>query len=189
MAKNKIGGGEIVNRSMAKLSLLPQSLLKPAKPLGPPPAPHQTRPVSLWRVFFLSFSQQSATVAKADVTSEIVGYDTNGLGNNANLRAAEFDMVGTEGMDIQKIKPAAGGGDEFYSGGIQIQTITSGMGTEATYAYLTAEDAYEVDGVAEAGWFDEDWTERASRAFAAGDGFVAVSDMDTAYIKLPGINL
>lgn len=120
------------------------------------------------------------------VSSDVVGYAQNNLGSNANLRASEFDMVAGEGMDIQAIIPAVVGEEEFYSGGVQIQLVTSGMETEATYAYLTAEDAEGVDGVAEAGWFDEDWTARVVKTFAAGEGFVGVSDYDAASMQTSG---
>ena len=120
------------------------------------------------------------------VSSDVVGYSKNELGNNANLRASEFDMVDGEGMDIQSIIPEVVGEEEFYSGGVQIQLVTSGMETEVTYAYLTAEDAKDVDGVAEAGWFDEDWSTRVVKTLAAGEGFVAVSDYDAARIQTSG---
>lgn len=98
-------------------------------------------------------------------------------------------MVGAEGMDIQSIVPSVNEGDEFYSGCVQIQRVTSGMATECTYTYLTAADAYEVDKVAEPGWFDEDWTERIEYTFDAGEGFVGLSDYDEAFIRIPGIKL
>ena len=124
-----------------------------------------------------------ATVSFAELASaNVVGYAKDQLAGNANLRAAQFNMVSAEGMDIQTIMPSIPEGEEFYSGCIQIQLCTSGMGTEATYMYLTAEDS--PDG--EAGWYDEVWENRIEKTFAQGEGFVAVSDYDTGFVTTAG---
>ena len=59
------------------------------------------------------------------------------MGANANLAAAQFNMVATEGMDIQSIVPVAPEGEEA-SLCFQIQTVTPGMETSQTYVYMNS---------------------------------------------------
>ena len=130
---------------------------------------------------------QTSGAVVSDAQIITLGVNANLCGNNRPVALDMQDIL--PGLEYDEKTSSISLGDDFYSGCVQIQTMTSGLATESTYAYLTAEDAEGVDGLTQAGWFDEDWSGRVDKEFEAGEGFVAVSDMDTAYIKLPGIQL
>ena len=132
-----------------------------------------------------------ATVSFAELASaNVVGYVQKEQLDGAFSRIACFDGVATEAMDIQEIVPAFPEGEELYSGGVQIMTLTAGTATDATYIYMTAEDAAGVDGVAKAGWFNDGMDTRMSGEnavdFESGEGFLVITDFDVAYVKVPG---
>ena len=109
----------------------------------------------------------------------MVGYVQKEQLDGAFSRTACFDGVATEAMDIQEIVPAFPEGEELYTGGVQIMTLTAGTETDATYIYMTATDAKEVDGIEKAGWFNMDMDTRLTGAkavtFDPGEGFLVIS--------------
>jgi hypothetical protein len=132
-----------------------------------------------------------ATVSFAELASaNVVGYVQKEQLDGAFSRIACFDGVATEAMDIQEIIPAFPEGEELYTGGVQIMTLTAGTETDATYIYMTATDAKEVDGIEKAGWFNMDMDTRLTGAkavtFEPGEGFLVISDFDTSFVKVPG---
>lgn len=74
-------------------------------------------------------------------------------------------------------------GDELYTGGIVIMTLTDGGETDQTYFYTLADDAADGEG---AGWFN-DQGERCdeSVSFDAGIGFLVGSDYVAGCIRTP----
>lgn len=73
-------------------------------------------------------------------------------------------------------------GEEIYTGGITIMTLTDGGETDETYSFYTAEDA--PDGLGDAGWYDLSGV-RATVSFGAGVGFIVSSDYQGGCIELP----
>ena len=142
----------------------------------------------------LMFAAALATVCgavQADaISSDIVGYVQKEQQSGAYSKVVCFDGVAAEAIDIQDIIPNPPDGEELYTGAFTIMTLTPGTATDKNYFYLTAEDAEYVDGVAKAGWFNEDQDTRIAGddavTFESGEGFLVVSDFDTAYVKIPG---
>ena len=129
--------------------------------------------------------------AKSDVvSSDVVGYTVKNQAEGAYSKVVCFDGLAVDSVDIQQIVPTVPDGEELYSGAFQIMTLTAGTATDATYLYLTAEDAEGVDGVATAGWFNMDMDTRMSGddavLFAPGEGFLVVSDFDGATVTFSG---
>ena len=126
-------------------------------------------------------------VAQGSTISELAA-GANYRGNNAlislNLQSIE---VGTECSEAGVISTPA---EDIYSGAFQIMTLTPDTATDATYIYMTAADAKEVDGVEEAGWFNDGMDTRMSGenavTFESGEGFLVITDFDVAYVKVPG---
>lgn len=124
-------------------------------------------------------------------SSNIVGYTQKEQMSGAYSKCVCFDGIGTSAaMDIQNIIPQMPEGEELYSGCFQIMTLTDATETEATYMYLTAEDAELADGVAAAGWFTDDFATRLTGdnavVFEPGEGFLVISDLDDATITFAG---
>ena len=85
-------------------------------------------------------------------------------------------------IDIQSMVVIA---DGIAGGDVQIQTLTAGGATDRTFFWIPASEAgdYEMDGE---GWFDADnWVVATDVTFAAGEGFVTMSGVEGAQIKLP----
>ena len=124
------------------------------------------------------------------VESDIVGYQNKGQQAGAFSRIVCFDGIASEAMNIQDIIPNVPAGEELYSGAFGIMTLTDDTATDKTYFYVTAEDAEEVDGVAMAGWFDENMSKRLSGddavTFAPGEGFLVLSDFDDVTVTFAG---
>ena len=99
------------------------------------------------------------------------------------MGSAAFDAVGSAAVNIQDIVPVVGEGEELYTGGFMIMTMTDGGETDEMYSYYTAADA--PDGIATAGWFDPDGV-RVAKTFLPGEGFVTVSDYETGKLQTSG---
>ena len=101
------------------------------------------------------------------------------LGTSANMCG---NMTPVD-LDVQSIAAA---GEGLATGAMQIMTLTSALETEATYIWITEEDAAEYDMEA-AGWFNPDEWAQAEKTFAPGEGFVASSDLedDVGSITIP----
>ncbi len=135
-------------------------------------------------IFAAALTVAGATFA---VESQIVGYVQKEQLDGAFSRIACFDGVATEVMDIQEIVPAFPEGEELYSGGVQIMTLTAGTETDATYIYMTADDAAGVDGIAKAGWFNDGMDTRMSGVtFDPGEGFLVISDLPGTKVTFAG---
>ena len=96
----------------------------------------------------------------------------------------------TVGSDCDESGNLSWTSEEAYTGCFTIMTLTSDTATDKNYFWFTAADAEAVDGIAEAGWFNEDMDTRMTGdnavSFDAGEGFLLISDFDTAYAKIPG---
>lgn len=125
--------------------------------------------------------QTSGQVADGE-TIFILGTGVNSCGNttSAPLSIEAFTVgvgVDAEG-NVLTVNPDTS--EELYTGGLVIMTLTDGGETDESYSYYTAADA--PDGVA--GWFDGDG-QRVTKTFAAGVGFIVVSDYTEGCIALP----
>ena len=129
----------------------------------------------------------AGAVAQGDTVMEL-GAGANFCGNNA-LRNLDIQSI-TVGSDCDENGVLSWTSEEAYTGCFTIMTLTPGTETDKNYFYVTAADAEMIDGVAEAGWFNEDQDTRLTGdnavTFLPGDGFLLVSDFDTAYVKIPG---
>lgn len=90
---------------------------------------------------------------------------------SASLITAEFNGVGTAGMDIQALKPSA---DDIYGGAFSIQVCDEYMATTAQYYYIPASES--PDGAD--GWFEEDFATRVVKTLNSAEGFIFMSDFD-----------
>ena len=122
-----------------------------------------------------------ATVGLCVESANIVGYLQSDKGQGVDMGSAAFDSVGGAAVNVQDIIPIVGAGEELYTGGFNIMTMTDGGETDETYSYYTAGDA--PDGVA--GWFDGNGT-RVTKTFLPGEGFVTVSDYETGKLQTSG---
>ena len=95
-------------------------------------------------------------------SQNVVGYINTAMRSGFSLFVPEFDSVGTEGLDIQSIKPS------IETTGVNLQTFTDEADTDTIYYYAPA-------GKAGAGWYTKsrafaaDWAEKT---FAKGEGFM-----------------
>lgn len=127
-------------------------------------------------------------VAKGDTITELAA-GANFVGNNA-LQPLDIEnvIVGTQCDEKGSITSPEE--DGLYSGAFQIMTLTPGTGTDKIYMYLLAEDAEGVDGVAEAGWFNDQMDTRltgdAKVTFPSGEGFLLMNELDFGFIKIAG---
>ena len=126
-------------------------------------------------------------VAKGDTIIKLSS-GANFCGNNA---LTKLDIQSIEvGTDCDENGVLSFTTEQLYTGAFTLMTLTSGTETDKNYFYLTAEDAYKVDGIEKEGWFNEDMDMRMSGdnavVFDSGDGFLVVSDFDVAYVKIPG---
>ena len=113
-------------------------------------------------------------------SQNVVGYANPALGANANLAASPFDLVGSDGMDIQQIKPAS---VNIYGGAVSIKLLTDILGDDVEYFWVPAEEA--PDGVT-AGWYLDDFTTLATRTFDVGQGFILVNSVDDTSVTYSG---
>ena len=129
----------------------------------------------------------SGSVAQGDTVIEL-GAGANFCGNNA-LNDLDIQSI-TVGAECDEDGNLTWGETEAYTGCFTIMTLTDSTETDKNYFYITAEDAEGIDGVAKAGWFNENMDARLTGedavTFAAGEGFLVISDFDTAFVKIPG---
>ena len=133
------------------------------------------------------FKSQDAYNSASRPSANTVGYTVKEQQSGAYSKVACFDGIAVENMDIQDIVPQAPAGEDLYTGAFTIMTLTSDTATDKNYFYFTAEDAAAVDGVAKAGWFNEDMDTRLTDVvFTPGEGFLVVSDFDDATVTFAG---
>ena len=142
------------------------------------------------RLMIAGIAGLCAAVSFGLESANIVGYVQKEQLDGAFSRIACFDGVATDVMDIQQIVPKFPDGEEMYSGGVQIMTLTDSTETEFTYIYMTAADAKEVDGIEKAGWFNDGMDTRLSGdnavAFDPGEGFLVISDIADTTVTFSG---
>ena len=105
-------------------------------------------------------------------SANIVGYSTTTIRSGYSLLIPAFDNVGSEGMDIQKIKP------NTDVAGVTLQTFTDGANCDVMYYYVPG-------GKSGAGWYTSargTAATYASKTFAKGEGFMV-------YFPSEGISL
>ena len=115
-------------------------------------------------------------------SANIVGYKDTAAITGISQKSSAFDGVSTAATDIQNIIPKVGEGEDIYSGGFVIMTLTDGGETDESFTFILAADA--PDGGTD-GWFD-DAGERAVKTFLPGEGFVLVSDFATGTLTTAG---
>ena len=113
----------------------------------------------------------------------ITGINSCGNTMSASFKLGDIEAgVGVdENGDMLLVNEESG--EELYTGGIVIMTLTDGGATDQTYIYTLEEDAADGEG---AGWFN-DQGERCddSVTFDAGIGFVVSSDFVGGCIRIP----
>ena len=135
------------------------------------------------KIMFTAAAALCATVGFAIESANIVGYKQSSKGQGVDMGSAAFDAVGSAAVNIQDIVPVVGEGEELYTGGFMIMTMTDGGETGDTYVYTMAADS--TDGIAQAGWFDM-YGNRVNKTFLPGEGFVTVSDYETGKLQTAG---
>ena len=134
------------------------------------------------KIMFTAAAALCATVGLAIESANIVGYKDTAAITGISQKSAAFDGVTTAATDIQNIIPKVGEGEELYTGGFVIMTLTDGGETGTSYFYTLAADAS--DGLGN-GWFD-DAGQRADKTFLPGEGFVLSSDYENGTITTAG---
>ena len=105
-------------------------------------------------------------------SQNVVGYIDTAMRQKYTLFVPQFDDVGVDGLDIQKIKPSTD------TTGVALQTFTADADSDTMYYYAP-------NGGNGAGWYTKararaaDW---ASKTFAKGEGFMI-------YMPSSGISL
>ena len=111
-------------------------------------------------------------------SANIVGYTTTTARQGYTLFVPAFDDIGSEGLDIQKIKP------NTESRGVNIQTFASDADTDVMYYYVP--DGKHANG---AGWYTRAngaATSYASKTFAKGEGFMAYFPTENMTFNVSG---
>ena len=111
-------------------------------------------------------------------SANIVGYTTTTARQGYTLFVPAFDDIGSEGLDIQKIKP------NTESRGVNIQTFASDADTDVMYYYVP--DGKHANG---AGWYTRAngaATSYASKTFAKGEGFMAYFPSENMTFNVSG---
>ena len=109
-------------------------------------------------------------------SANIVGYTTTTARQGYTLFVPAFDDIGSEGLDIQKIKP------NTEATGVNIQTFTATAEGETLYYYVPA-------GKAGAGWYANPRgtaATYASKTFAKGEGFMAYFPSENITFNVSG---
>ena len=125
--------------------------------------------------------QSAGSVADSD-SIFVLGTGVNSCGNTTS-GTVNIEEIGVGvGVDAEgnllTVNPD--NGEELYSGGVMIMTLTDGGETDETFVFTLAADA--PDGLD--GWFDGNG-DRITIDFDAGVGFVVVSDYTEGCISLP----
>ena len=111
-----------------------------------------------------------------------MGYITPDVKENVALGINAFSPITGATTDMQALKVS---GDGLAGGDVQIQTMTAGGATDRTFYWIPEAEAGDY-GMEGEGWFDADeWVEAAGVEFAAGEGFVTMSGVEGALLKLP----
>ena len=81
-----------------------------------------------------------ATVGLTIESANVVGYQNKDVRKNFSQQVCTFDQIGVTGgaLDIQKIIPVDGGGNEV-SGEVTVQFISSLGVTQTSYTYYKAD--------------------------------------------------
>ena len=137
---------------------------------------------SRWQRVISLLCATVAFQAKA-IESEIVGYQIKSVRQYLSVQLATFDDVGTEGMDIQNIKPVAAEGEEVASGDFTIQIYGNTGIIQKQYMYVLGED---IDEGYEDGWYEEDWETPVEKTFGAGEAFNVYMAIDGAALQYAG---
>ena len=137
------------------------------------------------KLMFTAAVAAMAGIAGAIESANIVGYKDTAAITGISQKSSAFDGVSTAATDIQNIIPKVGEGEDLYSGGFVIMTLTDGGETAESFSFFLAADAEAIDGVAKDGWFD-DAGQRAVKTFLPGEGFVLVSDYENGSITTAG---
>ena len=136
--------------------------------------------------FVLSSDYENGTLTTAVANEDTVFALQTGINSCGNTTAGQ---IGIDQLTVGVAVDANGNllttnddtGEEIYTGGVVVMTLTDGGATDATYTFNLAADAPDGGGD---GWFD-DMGERSTEPFAAGEGFIISSDYAESYIKLP----
>ena len=127
---------------------------------------------------------QTAGQVATESTIFMLGTGVNSCGNTTSAPVSIGNINVGVGVDAEgnllALNPDSG--EELYTGGVMIMTLTDGGETDETYVYTLASEA--TDGIAQAGWFDGTGA-RVNVSFPAGKGFIAVSDYEGGCIELP----
>ena len=117
----------------------------------------------------------TAGVAMADiVSSDIVGYASNGLQNGATMIAPQFLYVGdSEAMPIEALTPTGSNPD-----GVEIQTLTALGYTDKYYTWNTW-------FYSEPCWVDKDLNTVTDVSFDPGQGLWVQGSSSAQYIRFP----
>lgn len=99
------------------------------------------------------------------------------------MQLATFEDVGSEGMDIQNIKPVAPDGEEVASGDFTMQIYGETGAIQASYMYVIGED---IDEGYEDGWYEEDMETLVVKTFNAGEAFNMYMAVDGASLQYAG---
>ena len=112
----------------------------------------------------------------ADVESaNIVGYQNANVRQNLSVQLPTFEGVGSEGMDIQSIKPVLAEGEDIESGDFVIQIFNATGRVTTQYPYVLGED---IDVGYADGWYEEDWETIVEKTFDAGEAFKVYAAKD-----------
>ena len=130
--------------------------------------------------------------SKLTTAGQVAGQDTvfsliTGLNCCGNTMSASFNLGAIEaGVGVDEdgnMLMVNDDGDELYTGGIVIMTLTDGGSTDKTYIYTLSEDAGDGEG---AGWFDDQGIRQDDNvSFDAGIGFLVSSDYVAGCIRIP----
>ena len=112
-----------------------------------------------------------------------MGYQNKDVRQYLSVQLATFDDIGTDGMDIQNIKPVAPDGEDIASGDFTIQIYNNLGRITASYSYVLGED---IDDGYPDGWYEEDWETLVVKTFDPGEAFNVYMSVDGASLLYAG---
>ena len=131
-----------------------------------------------------------AMTGLCDVSSaNVVGYITKTINYKNNLGASPMLQIGAEvgkSISINAIKPIVGKDTDLAGGDVQLKTLKANGKINDTYGFYTAEQAFEIDGIEEDGWFLDDEIRATGDdevIFNEGEGFILYTELDDGVVS------